>query len=142
MRIIKIDARWFDVPNDTDGARLKIKHLSPGETSDIFDKVFKQEISYKKGADGKMEPAFSQNTDKALDRKMTLNATVVDWENFFDQEGNDLKCTPKNVLRASREIQGFNELVTELREQLAIDIEEEKEEQRKNLQSSASEQAK
>jgi hypothetical protein len=42
MRITKITERWFDVPNDPDNARLKIKHLSPGEIQDIFDKVFIQ----------------------------------------------------------------------------------------------------
>jgi len=142
MRIVKTDARWFDIPNDPDGGRLKIKSLSPGETSDIFDKVFTQEVSYKKGKKGKMEPSFSQNTDKALDREMTLKAAVVDWQNFFDHGGAELKFTPDNVIRASREIEGFNELVTDLREQLVKDIAKEKDEQLKNCQSSASEPAK
>ena len=67
---------------------------------------------------------------------------VVDWQNFFDQDGNDLPFSPDNVVRASREIEGFNILVTELREQLAKDITEERELQIKNSNGSASEQVK
>ena len=145
MRIQKTNERWFDVPNDPDKARLKIKHLSPGETQDIFDKVFVQDIKYKKvkkGKDQVFEPEFSQKTDKKLDREMTLKMTVVDWQNFFDQDGKDLKFSAENVVRASREIEGFNLLVTELREQLAKDIAEEKEQQLKNSKGSVSEQVK
>ncbi len=53
-----------------------------------------------------------------------------------------MECTPENIIKASREIDGFNELVNDLREQLAEDIAKEKEDQLGNLQSSASEQAK
>ena len=144
MRITKITERWFDVPNDPDNARLKIKHLSPGEIQDIFDKVFVQKIDYKKGKGkkAKLEPIFSQKTDKKLDRELTLTMAVVDWENFFDKKDNPLNCTPENIVRASREIEGFNELVSEFRETLAEDIAKEKEDQVKNLQGSASEPVK
>jgi len=142
MRIVKTTERWFDVPNDPDKARIKIKHLSPGETADIFDKVFVQNIDYKKGKKGKLEPVFSQNTDKKLDRELTLTKTVVDWNGFFDKKDNELKCTPENIVKASRQIEGFSELVAELREQLAEDIKQEQEDQRKNLKPSVSEQVK
>jgi len=141
MRIIKTTERWFDVPDDPDRGRLKIKHLTPGETSDIFDKVFTQEIRYKKGAKGKFEPAISHNTDKKLDRELTLTKSIVDWENFFDKDNNPMECTPENIIKAGREIDGFNDLVTELRETLAEDIKKEREDQTKNLPSSASEPA-
>ena len=144
MRITKITERWFDVPNDPDNARLKIKHLSPGEIQDIFDKVFVQKIDYKKGKGkkAKLEPIFSQKTDKKLDRELTLTMTVIDWEGFFDKKDQPMVCTPENIIRASRQIEGFNELVTELREQLAEDIQKEKESQQGNLLSSASEPVK
>lgn len=140
MRIIKQTERWFPVPNDPDKARLKIKHLSPGETQDIFDKVFVQKIDYKKGKGkkAKLEPVFSQKTDKKLDREMTLTMAVVDWENFFDKKDKPMECTPENIVRASRQIEGFGEFVTECREQLAEDIAKEKEDQKGNLKSSAS----
>ena len=145
MRITKTTERWFPVPNDPDKARLKIKHLSPGETQDIFDKVFTQKIDYKKGKGkkAKLEPIFSQKTDKGLDRKMTLTMVVVDWENFFDEEGKKLlECTSENIMEFSRKTEGFTEFVTECREQLAEDIENEKEEQIKNSKGSVSAQAK
>lgn len=142
MRIKKTIERWFDVPDDSDGGRLRIRELLPGEVTDIFDKVFVQKINYKKGEGGEFEPAFSQNTNKSLDRKLTLTKTIVNWENFFDSDGKEMKCTPDNIMRASREIKGFNELVTELREKLAKEIEKEKEDQQKNLLSSVLEPVK
>ena len=138
MRISKVIERWFDVPNDPDKSRLKIKHLNPGETQDIFDQVFVQKVDYEKGKKGKMEPKFSQETNKKLDRELTLSSVVVDWENVFDLKGQKMKCTPENVVNASREITGFSELVNEFKEILANDIKEEREDQKKNLKSSAS----
>ena len=132
MRISKVIERWFDVPDDPDKARLKIKHLSPGEIQDIFDQIFEQKVDYKKGKKGKLEPTFSQNTNKKLDRKLTLTTAVVGWENIFGMDGKKLKFTHENVVLASREIGGFIELVNEFREQLAEDIKAEREEQRKN----------
>jgi hypothetical protein len=61
---------------------------------------------------------------------------------FFDKKDQPMVCTPENIIRASRQIEGFNELVTELREQLAEDIQKEKESQQGNLLSSASEPVK
>lgn len=136
MRITKTTERWFDVPNDPDKARIKIKHLLPGEVSDIFDEVFVQNINYTKNKDGSFEPAFSQVTDKKKDRELTLTQVVVDWENFFDKDGKPLKCDTENVLRAAREIEGFSELVTELRDELSKIIKEERKDQVKNLKGS------
>ena len=138
MRISKVNERWFEVEGDPDKARLKIKHLLPGEVQDIFDKVFTQNIDYKKGKKGKMEPVFSQETDKKLDREMNISAVVVDWEKMFDRDGKEMKCTPENVIRAAREIDGFNELVNDFKEILAADIKQEQKDQKKNLKSSAS----
>lgn len=133
MRISKTIERWFEVPNDPDKGELKIRHLTPGETADIFDKVFKQEIKYKKDKKGKLIPSISQDTDKKLDRELTLTTAIVDWKNFFDKDGELMECTPENIIRASREIDGFNDLVGELREKLAEDIKQELEDQQKNL---------
>jgi len=138
MRISKIDERKFFVPNDPDGAWVKIKHLLPGETSDIFDQVFTQNIDYEKGKKGKMEPKFSQKTDKKLDRELTLKSVISGWGEFFDRKDQKMKCTPENIVRASREIDGFNEFINECRETLAKDIKEEQADQKKNLTSSVS----
>ena len=72
MRITKSVERWFEVPDDPDGGRLKIKHLKPGEITDIFDKVFTQNIDYKKNKDGGFEPSFSQLTNRKRGRELEL----------------------------------------------------------------------
>jgi len=138
MRITKLTERWFDVPNDPDKARIKIKNLLPGEVTDIFDEVFVQNINYKKNKKGEFEPVFSQVTDKKKDRELTLTKVIVDWENIFDREDKPLECNEENILRAAREIEGFNDLITELRETLSEEIKQEKEAQRKNSKGSVS----
>ena len=148
MRIKKTVERWFDVPDDPDGGRLKIKHLTPGEKTKIFDKVFKQEINYKKikGKKGKkdeFEPTIIQKSNPGLIVKLTNIEAVVGWKKFFDE--NDLlmeECNEENVTRAYDTIENFDELVTELREQLAKDIKQEEEDQRKNSSGSALEPVK
>ena len=142
MRITKPIERWFDVPDDPDKGRLLIKYLSPGEVSDIFDEVIKQVVNYTKGESGNLEPVFSQVTDKKKDRELTLIKSVVGWENVFDQDGKALEFNADNLVRASREIQGFNELVAKFRAKLAKDIDQEKKDQEKNLPSSARKLAK
>jgi hypothetical protein len=61
---------------------------------------------------------------------------------FDKKDGKPMECTPENVIRASRDIDGFTELVNEFREVLAEDIKMERENQKKNSVSSASGQAK
>lgn len=140
MRISKITDRWFDVPNDPDGGRIKIHNLTPGELTDITDKAYKQDVVYKpiKGQKGKVEPIIKQDMNTSLNRELTIKAAVVGLDKFFDREGKLMKCTPENVMRCSREIDGFDDIVSEAREQLAADIAQEKDDQQKNLQSSAS----
>lgn len=139
MRITKITDRWFDVPNDPDNGRIKIHHISPGELSDITDKAFSQDVIYKPvaGQEGKIEPVITQKSDQKLNRKLLLTTAVVAWENFYDRDDNPMECTPDNIMRCSREIDGFDDLIKEFRDRLAADIAKEKENQQKNLQSSA-----
>lgn len=132
MRISKPKERWFKVPEDPDGSRIKIKQLLPGERQDIFDKVFSQEIEYDMGDDGKMLPKMKQATNNKLDREITLTRVVVDWEKFFERDGTPLECNKKNIIRASREIDGFAEFVTECRQKLDNDLENEEKELEKN----------
>ncbi len=133
MRIKKQIERWFEVPNDPDEAQILIKHLSPGEITDIMDEVFTQTIVYKADGDEEPQPEFIQETDKRKDREQTLVASVVGWKKFYDQEGKVLKCTPENVIRASREIEGFDSLVTGFRKRLADDLQKETAKEEKGL---------
>ena len=132
MRISKPRSRWFKVPEDPDNSRIKIKQLSPGERQDLFDKVFSQEIEYDIGESGKMMPKMKQATNNKLDRETTLTKVILDWENFFDRDGSPLECNEKNIIRASREIDGFTEFVTECRQKLDDDVNKEEKELEKN----------
>ena len=138
MRIAKQVERWFTVPNDPDGAKIKMKQLTPGDKADIYDRVFVQRIDYEKDANGDLQPKMSQETNKQLDRELTVQKSIVDWENFFDEDDKELECTPENIIRALEEIEGFNVLISDFRKKLATEIEGEKEKQRKNLPGSAS----
>ncbi len=141
MRIKKQMERWFEIPNDPDEAQILIKHLSPGEITDIMDEVFTQTIIYKPDDDqdphDKKDPVlkseFIQETDRRKDREKTLIASVIGWKKFYDQEGKALECTPENVIRASREIEGFNGMVTDFRKRLADDIQKEEVKEEKEL---------
>jgi len=132
MRISKDIARWFVVPNDKDKARVKVKHLRPGEIQDIIDDVMVQEIEYQQPEDGgDPKPILRQKNDRRKDREKTMMASVVGWEKFYDRDGKVLKCTPENILRAVREIDGFIEFVGICRQQLTDDLEVEAEAQKK-----------
>lgn len=138
MRIKRQAERWFEIPNDPDEGQVLIKHLNPGEISDIMDEVFEQTIIYKADGDQEPKPEFIQKTDRRKDREKTLVASVLNWKKFFDQNGNPLKCTPENIIRASREIEGFNVMITEFREKLARDIQAESVKEDKELKKNLS----
>lgn len=133
MRIRKPLERWFPVENDPDNARILIKHLLPGEIQDISDVTFTQEVEY--GAsdeDGKLKPVIKQKNDRKTDREKTLVARVQNWENIFDADGAPLPFSKENVIRASREIDGFVEYVKKCADTLADDIANENKAQEKN----------
>lgn len=139
MRILKDSARWFDVPNDSDNGRVKIKHLTPGELAEINDLSFKKTINYKSGKGKKTgyEPEVDIKENPEIYRELPIKKAVVDWENFYDKNDKPMECTPANIERAIRQIDGFTIFVTEARETLATDIAKEKNEQLKNSNGSA-----
>lgn len=134
MRIRRPLERWFTIPDeDPEKTEIKIKHLSPGELQDIMDSVIEQEIRYEPADEsGKIKPIVLQKNDTKRDRELTLLKRVVDWKNIYDEDGNPLECTPENIIRASREIEGFASFVNKKAEILAKDIKKEAEEQEKN----------
>ena len=132
MRITKPKERWFKVPEDEDNARVLIRQIPPGERHDIMDKAFKQSIEYHTNEEGALVPVMNQTTDRKLDREQTVLKSVSAWENFFDIDETLMPCTPENVLRAAREIDGFVEFVNESRQKLEKDITTEERELEKN----------
>ncbi len=138
MRIKKTEQRWFDVPNDPDKARVKVKHLSPQEFNSIVDEAFTEDITYQKDEKGKMQQSITQDKNKEKLRELPITLSVMEWENFYDSDDKLMECTEENKIVACREMEGFIEFVTECKEKLAEDINAEKKAQIKNLQSSTS----
>jgi len=128
MRLSKPTSRKFTYDRDPDGAWIKIRALLPGERTDILDNVFTQEIEYRPGEDGKPgNPVFKQTTDKKKDREKTFVARVEDWGKFFEEDGKTpMECTPENIIRAMREIEGFTEATNKFFEQLDEDLAKER----------------
>lgn len=154
MRITKPTERWFPCPDDPDGGKILIRQLLPGERQDIFDDTMPTKTEYEKVKDkkgnetGDLVPVFTMEQNRAADRELTLKACVVNWENFFDENGESLECTHENIIRASREMQwlssandpkkgkvlmGFSDFVAMCRTQLDKDVKTDREGQEKNL---------
>ena len=136
MRIRRSTERWFKCDGDPDEGSILIKDLTPGEIQDIVDKAMPRKYEYEADEKGNQIPKLTVNMDNTLQRELTFKACILDWKNFFDAEGKPLECTPENIVRASREIEGFNEFVIDCQNTLTKDIAEEKQGQEKNLSSS------
>ena len=132
MRIAKTIERWFEVPGDKEDGKVKIKHLAPGEIQDIVDEVMVQEIIYEQPEGGeKPKGVVRQRNNRRLDREKTVLACVVEWKNFYDENGKKMACDEANVLRAIRMIDGFSEFVAECRNRLAAEVDKEVKAQKK-----------
>lgn len=132
MRITKPKERWFHVPDDPDEGKVLIRHLTPGERQDIFDRTMPQKVEYESDGQGSQVPVFSLDPDRATERDLTLKACVIGWEGFYDEDGAVMECTPDNIVKARREIEGFFEFITECRTVLDESILLEHEVQEKN----------
>ena len=83
---------WFSIPGDADKAKVKIIHLTPGEIQRISNDTSRW---IGKRVDTQLESELEYSPLEQL--KKTRIASVVDWDGFFDSEGNKMKCTPRNV---------------------------------------------
>jgi len=150
-RITKAVERKFFLPNDPDKAWVLIRNLSPGEILDISEQVNDQTMTFKKSkekvpnqtkAKDVFEPELSSKPNPKLDRELTFKAAIIGWGNWYGLDNKKADFTLKNIMMFSRKFDGFNEFITESREALAKQVKEEKEDQVKNSQKSASEPAK
>jgi len=129
MKITKKVERWFTVPQDEDGAKLLIKHLSPAETQSIAGECSTQKFEFRGEGD---EPVMIQNQNVGqLTEKLTM-ASVKGWEKIYDEDGKDLPFNPRNLRKAIKGIDGFINVVSEFRSQLSEELEKEKKDQEKN----------
>lgn len=83
---------WYDIPGDEDGAKIKIKHLSPGDLQKISNETSRW---VGKSENDKMVSELEYQPIKQME--LTRKAAVVDWDNFYDETGVKLKCSNKNV---------------------------------------------
>lgn len=95
MGVIKTkpkDGVWFDRPT---GGRVKLKIVSPKEFRKIFKATSLREPLIQK-VDGKAQLFEREITDEDLRISMYNDASIVDWENQIDEDGNAFPCTSEN----------------------------------------------
>lgn len=83
---------WYDIPGDEDGAKIKILHLTPGDLQKISNETSRW---IGKSENEKMVSELEYQPLQQL--KLTRIAAVIDWDNFYDENGNKMKCSNKNV---------------------------------------------
>jgi len=86
---------WFDLEDDPMGGRILLKHLEPHEIERIAAKCTR--TVNRLDADNQFERV--QELDLALDRQMTVDACVPEWENFYGPDGEPLPCDSDNRRR-------------------------------------------
>ena len=125
MRISKKVERWFPAPEDPDKSEHLIRNLLPGEEEDIYIENSSQETKYIKKGD-ELEPEVYQKSNLNLISQIIRVKAIADWKNMYDENGNVLKCTTENKIRALREIEGYKEFIDKCRAKLKADIKDEK----------------
>lgn len=126
-------AEWFEILDDPDLARVKIKHLKKGELNDIEDQVELYQTMLRPDDEGKMRQEVRVNPAKGDKRYAYLCAAVVDWENVFGVDGKPMDCTDANKILLARDDESFGVFVGKSRNALAELVATEREAARKNL---------
>ena len=132
MRLRKQTERWFPVPDDPDGARIKQRPLTPGEDQDIIDESAGS-VEYQVDDAGRPVPIYKERKEQLrIRRELSLQKQVVDWEHVLDEDGSPLECTDENKVLVARSIPGFVETVLANARQLKADLAKEKKAKEKN----------
>lgn len=108
-RLTKQTDRWFDIPDDADKARLKIRHLKHGELKDI--ETTANPMLGRFGHAGAMDVEIEVNPAKRL--SLLVCRAIVDWQGFFDVKGKPLVCNDSNKVKALSEFDWLGEFVEE-----------------------------
>ena len=84
--------QWFSIPGDTDKAKLKVLHLCPGDVEKIEAETSRW-VGKRAAHEFVSELEYSP---QAKLRKLRI-ASIIDWDGFYDEDGNKLKCSSKNI---------------------------------------------
>lgn len=125
-------AEWFDIPDDPDQGRVKIKHLKKGEVNDIEDQIELYQTMLRPDAEGNMQREIKINPAKGDKRYAYLCAAVIDWEKVFGADGKPMDCTDANKILLARDDETFGPFVGKSRIALAELVATEREAARKN----------
>lgn len=114
--------QWFTFPQDESGeTQVEIKHLKPGEVSDIETQA--NRIVGRHTEDGNFNTEVDFNFSARS--QMILKKCVVGFKGFEDERGKKMKCTDKNKLRLMNEFDWFFAQLEEFRTELAETVEAE-----------------
>ena len=107
--------KWFELE---DGGRLRLKNLTAEELKDIRRKTVKKRVDFKKveGTPGRFE---YEDVDRDLENEMFWETVIVDWEKFFDKNGQPIPCTKENKIILMSRSSKFVKLVMDLMKGLA-----------------------
>lgn len=93
-RLTAKKTRVFYVPNDPDKGNITIRALTREELARIEANCSETSADDKGSGKLILNPYARVNG--------VAQACLEDWENFFDEKGNPMKYSAKNVMRASR----------------------------------------
>lgn len=119
MRITKTQQRWYDLPDDPDGARMLIAHLKPGVVKETLRDLDNDKRSF-------LDIGWEQ-----------CALAVQGFEGFYDADGEVIEYSKNAVRVLFNEIDGLVDFVQEKRNELKIKTEEARKAQEKNLSSTA-----
>jgi len=130
MRIFKEREEWFDVPNDPDGTRIKIRYLNEGKQQELIAKCRKLSFVF---IDNKQENHMVP--DEIMIRNEGVDARIVDWENVYGPNGKPLECNTANKIQIACE-KGFSDILKDMIDKLDKAVDKERELEEKNLPTS------
>lgn len=117
---------WFDYPDDPWGGRVHIRHLKEGELSSIRQRT--SEIRTEYVQEFRQKEVSVRQTGL---REAICIAAIKEWENFFDENDQQMKCTPGNIRIMCTEA-GFFEFIDNCLDILEKEAAEKKETETKN----------
>lgn len=117
---------WFDHPKNN--ARIQVRTVSVEELERIRKKTVKRRTEYRRGQRFEVE-----DTNDKLERELTWDYSIVDWEGILDASESPIECTTENKVLLMTKAPGFAGWVTNCLEQLNQDFGERQESAEKNL---------